>query len=79
MGKTAIEYEKNLTRRAIFDEGYHQVREYCAALRSRGIEQEEILGVLSDTVRWYGYTVQVTGGPGADGLYAPEHIALVTK
>lgn len=76
VGKTAIEYEKNLTRRAIFDEGYHQVREYCAALRSRGIEQEEILGVLSDTVRWYGYTVQVTGGPGADGLYAPEHIAL---
>ena len=61
VGKTAIEYEKNLTRRAIFDEGYHQVREYCAALRSRGIEQEEILGVLSDTVRWYGYTVQEIG------------------
>ena len=47
VGKTAIEYEKNLTTKAIFDEGYYQVREYCAALCNLGVKQNEILGVLS--------------------------------
>ena len=51
VGKTAIEYEKNLTLQVIFDEGYHQVKEYCAALYNIGIPEAEILGVLSDTVR----------------------------
>lgn len=77
VGKTAIEYEKNLTRQNIFHEGYHQVKEYCAALHNMGISPDEILGVLSDTVRWYGYSVTVAGTPPADGLYGPEHIELV--
>ena len=47
VGKTAIEYEKNLSIKAIFDEGYYQVREHCAALCNLGIEQNEILGILS--------------------------------
>lgn len=32
VGKTAIEYEKNLKIQGVFNEGYHQVKEYCAAL-----------------------------------------------
>lgn len=40
VGKTAIEYEKNLTQQVIFDEGYHQVKEYCAALHNIGIPAE---------------------------------------
>lgn len=59
VGKTAIEYEKNLTVSAIFNEGYHQVEEYCAALCNLGIDAGEILGILSDTVRWYGYTIRI--------------------
>jgi len=59
VGKTAIEYEKNLNNRHIFDEGYHQVEEYCAALCNLGISESEIYGVLSDTVRWYGYKISV--------------------
>lgn len=37
VGKTAIEYEKNLMIQSIFEEGYHQVKEYSAALCNIGI------------------------------------------
>ena len=76
VGKTAIEYEKNLTNRRVFDEGYYQVKEYCAALYNIGIPADEILGVLSDTVRWYGYSIAVVGEATASGLYGPENIEL---
>lgn len=76
VGKTAIEYEKNLTQQVIFDEGYHQVKEYCAALYNIGIPDEEILGVLSDTVRWYGYTVTIVGDIEDGHLYGPDNIEL---
>ena len=59
VGKTAIEYEKNLTLKAVFDEGYKQVREYCSSLCNLGIEESEIYGVLSDTVHWYGYKIHL--------------------
>lgn len=76
VGKTAIEYEKNLTLQVIFDEGYHQVKEYCAALYNIGIPEAEILGVLSDTVRWYGYSVTVVGDAENGHLYGPDNIEL---
>lgn len=76
VGKTAIEYERNLTSQAIFVEGYHQVKEYCAALCNLGIPENEILGVLSDTVRWYGYSVKVIRRKKEGCLYGPDHIEL---
>ncbi len=76
VGKTAIEYEKNLTQQVIFDEGYHQVKEYCAALHNIGIPAEEILGILSDTVRWYGYSITIVGDVEDGHLYGPDNIEL---
>lgn len=76
VGKTAIEYEKNLTQQVIFDEGYHQVKEYCAALHNIGIPAEEILGILSDTVRWYGYSITIIGDVEDGHLYGPDNIEL---
>lgn len=76
VGKTAIEYERNLANQSIFAEGYHQVKEYCAALYNLGIPENEILGVLSDTVRWYGYSVRVIKEAGSGCLYGPDHIEL---
>ena len=76
VGKTAIEYERNLTSQAIFAEGYHQVKEYCAALCNLGIPENEILGVLSDTVRWYGYSVKVIRRKKEGCLYGPDHLEL---
>jgi len=54
----AIEYEKNLTIKAIFDEGYRQVKEYCAALVRENVSMDMILGVLSDTLNWYVYVIE---------------------
>lgn len=76
VGKTAIEYEKNLTIQGIFNEGYHQVKEYCAALHSIGVPENEILGVLSDTVRWYGYRVRIVGTVQDGQLWGPDNIEL---
>ncbi len=75
VGKTAIEYEKNLNVQAIFQEGYIQVKEYCAGLYNQGIQAKEIYGILSDTVRWYGYTVTINGEP-QQGLYGVNNIFL---
>ncbi|MCQ2548876.1 MAG: N-6 DNA methylase [Lachnospiraceae bacterium] len=79
VGKTAIEYEKNLTIKAIFDEGYYQVREYCAALCNMGIDYNEILGILSDTVRWYGYKIEIVGNKDESRLYGAEDIKLIEE
>ena len=54
----AIEYEKNLTIKSIFDEGYRQVKEYCSALVRENVSMDLILGVLSDTLNWYVYTIE---------------------
>lgn len=79
VGKTAIEYERNLANQSIFAEGYHQVKEYCAALYNLGIPENEILGVLSDTVRWYGYSVRVIKEAGSGCLYGPDHDKRMSK
>lgn len=76
VGKTAIEYEKNLTIDSIFQEGYHQVKEYTAALHNIGIPEKEILGVLSDTVRWHGYRVHIVNMVSDGQLLGPENIEL---
>ncbi|MRX80575.1 N-6 DNA methylase [Enorma shizhengliae] len=59
IGCTAVEYEKNLTVKTIFDTGYSQVKDYCAGLLNKGVDVERVIGVLSDTVRWYAYRVEV--------------------
>ena len=76
VGKTAIEYEKNLTIQGVFSEGYHQVKEYSAALCNIGIPESEVLGVLSDTVRWYGYGVHIIGNPPEGRLLGPDNVEL---
>ncbi len=76
VGKTAIEYEKNLGQRAIFDEGYYQVKEYCAALLNRGASCDEVFGVLSDTLRWYAYTISITQPPMLGCILGPDNVAL---
>lgn len=76
VGMTAIEYEKNLTARTIYAEGYHQVEEYCSALLNHGIACSDIIGVLSDTVRWFAFSVQITCPPLSGIEYGPDNITL---
>lgn len=79
VGKTAIEYEKNLGISTIFDEGYYQVKEYCAALCNMGIQSNDIYGVLSDTVRWFGYTIKLIGNIDRKRLFGAEDIDLIQQ
>lgn len=79
VGSTAIEYEKDISSPPIFAEGYSQVVEYCAGLLNEDIPHENILGVLSDTVRWRAYRVKkvlaVSDISGAT-CYGVDHIQL---
>lgn len=54
----AIEYEKNLSIKNVFEEGFRQVREYCAAFANEGADINILTGVLSDTLNWYVYKVK---------------------
>lgn len=51
VGKTAVEVEKNLLDSRNFKSGHHQVEQYCAALLNDGCKVEDVLGILTDTVR----------------------------
>jgi hypothetical protein len=59
VGATAIEYEGNLRNTAKYRTGYRQVAEYCAGLLNIGYPAANIRGVLSDTVQWYAYDVNI--------------------
>lgn len=68
VGLTAIEYEKDLTRPALFNTGLDQVHEYMAGLVNSGVPAGSVRGILSDTVRWYAYeiaSISPTATPGA--------------
>ena len=58
IANTAIEYEKNLNIQTVFQEGYRQVKEYCASFVREGVDFDIIQGVLSDTLNWYVYKVE---------------------
>lgn len=79
IGHTAVEYEKNLTQSAIFDHGYEQVEDYCAGLLNKNVDRDNIVGILSDTVHWYAYRVDIEydGGPMAEnGLWGRDDLEL---
>lgn len=76
IGRTAVEYEKNLNNAAIFNEGYHQVKEYCAGLLNEGADALDIIGVLSDTVQWYTYDISSVKEIGSDHHFGPDDIEL---
>lgn len=57
VGSTAIEYEKDISNPAVFETGLGQVKDYCSDLLNKGVPQDLIVGVLSDTVRWKAYRV----------------------
>lgn len=58
IGLTPIEYESDLLNRSKFNEGYAQVRTYCASLINQGNDPSQIIGILSDTVHWHAYRIK---------------------
>lgn len=79
VGATVIEYERDLTKKATYEHGLHQVKQYCASQINAGTSSDRLVGVLSDTVRWYAFEVsemkELSAVPGATS-FGPEHIVL---
>ena len=59
VGSTTIEYESDLRIKAKRQEGLRQVREHVAGLIRSGVPAFQVRGVLSDTVEWYAYDVEL--------------------
>lgn len=75
IGLTPIEYEGDLTNTAKFSEGYGQVQKYCASLINEGHDPSQIVGILSDTVRWHAYRIESVEA--APGNVEGEHVHLL--
>lgn len=54
---TSIEYEPNLNDQARYREGEVQVHEHLVGLLRRGEDPDLIIGILSDTIRWYAFRI----------------------
>jgi methylase of polypeptide subunit release factors len=59
---TVIEYEPDLRLDARWDQGYQQVKEYAAGAIRAGMAVSQVRGVLSDTVDWHVYDIQLAEG-----------------
>lgn len=79
VGATAIEYEHNLAKAKVFEDGLGQVKDYCADLLNSGVPQALIIGVLSDTVNWKAYKVSsikpISAVPGST-VFGRDHLTL---
>jgi len=74
VGSTAIEYEADLENGVKFEEGFRQVKNYCASLLNKGHDRDQVIGILSDTIRWRAYKIlDVTS---TDGNLGGEHLQL---
>lgn len=72
---TVIEYEPDLRREPRWHQGYQQVREYAAGAVRAGIPASVVRGILSDTVEWHVYDVQIADSVASDDC-TPEAIVL---
>lgn len=79
IGGTVIEYERDLRVKGAFDHGLHQIKQYCAAQLNDGIPPDQLVGVLSDTVRWNAFAVErvkdLSAVSGAT-CFGPDHIEV---
>ena len=62
IGSTTIEYEADLRIPAKRVEGFAQVRDHAAGLVRGGVPASQVRGILSDTVEWYAYDIQLVAG-----------------
>ncbi len=75
---TVIEYEADLRQEAVWKHGHQQVQDYVAAAVRAGTPVSQILGVLSDTVQWHVFDVELAPGVSAAACQ-PAHIRLIPR
>lgn len=72
---TVIEFERNLSHSHIYNHGFDQVKDYCAAKIRSGVAIDKLIGVLSDTLTWEFYVVNpIPGLP--PSAYTSSNISL---
>src|SRR5699024_5098571 len=76
VGLSVIEYERDLRMPENFKEGYNQIKQYCASRINDGHPSELVIGILSDTVRWYAYEVSDISVGSKDRMLGSEDITL---
>lgn len=76
VGLTAIEYEKNLTSKSLFAHGFDQIGDYLAGLLNDGAPVDNVIGILSDSVRWFSYKVDSINPVAVIGHYGRGDINL---
>jgi methylase of polypeptide subunit release factors len=76
VGYTSIEWEHDLRKKPTFDTGYFQVRQHAAGLINSGAPVEQVIGVLSDTVRWHAYRIASLGTATVGSPLGPDDIEL---
>lgn len=62
VGSTTIEYEADLRIPAKHEQGFAQVKEHAAGLIRAGVPVTQVRGILSDTVDWSAYDVDLAPG-----------------
>lgn len=76
VGLTVIEYERDLRISEKFNEGYNQIKQFCASKINEGHPVDRIIGILSDTIRWYAYRVSKISKRSGTGILGSEDIEL---
>lgn len=76
VGYTSIEWEHDLRKKPVFEKGYLQVRQQTAGLINSGAPENQVVGVLSDTVRWRAYRLGKVRRPTRGSPVGPGDIDL---
>jgi SAM-dependent methyltransferase len=72
VGSTTIEYESDLRVSAKRREGYGQVREHTSGLIRSGVPVSQVRGILSDTVEWHAYDIDLAPDVDPDDCTASD-------
>ena len=57
-----------------YNTGLNQVKDYCSSLVNKGHDPELVIGILSDTVRWYAYEIDLSRAP--EEAWSRDNIVL---
>ena len=76
VGYTTVEYEHDLTNATVFATGFGQVHQHLAGRLNAGEPQAQLIGVLSDTLRWRAYRIAEVAHDPAETSVGPDDLVL---
>ncbi|MHB1511207.1 MAG: N-6 DNA methylase [Acidimicrobiales bacterium] len=76
VGFTTIEYEHDLSTRSVFAVGFSQVHQHLAGRLNAGVSANQLVGILSDTLRWRAYRIAHIANEGSTSPVDPADLTL---